>query len=133
MKNKFSKTSITEKRRFLIFGVLNFMVTNLSLQIMLLYFETYLATLISQFININIGFFIYGKKVFKVKKFTFRSGFNYLLLAIFVWIVNYSCINYLFIIGFNKNIAAIIIIPLLVIISFCGQKYFVFRKLNKLF
>lgn len=133
MKNKISKRSIAEKRRFLIYGVLNFMVTNLSLQIMLLYFETYLATLISQFINISIGFFIYGKKVFKVKKFTFISGFNYILLAIFLWIINYSFINHLFRNGINKNIAAIIIIPILVIISFCGQKYFVFRKLNKLY
>lgn len=95
---------------------------------MLIYFETYLATLISQFININIGFFLYGKRVFKVKKSSFRSGLNYLLLAIFIWIMNYSLINYLFIIGFNKNLAAVIVIPFLVLISFYGQKYFVFKN-----
>ena len=118
MKNKSLKKSKKEKRRFLSYGILNFLVTNISLQIMLLFFETYLATLISQFININIGFFIYGKKVFRVKRFTFKSGFSYLLLAIFIWIINYSSINYLFRMGYNKNLSAIILIPLLVLISF---------------
>ena len=128
MKNKISKTSINEKRRFLIYGVLNFMVTNLSLQIMLLYFETYLATLISQFININIGFLLYGNKVFKRKKFTFISVIFYILLAIFLWIINSLSIIYLFKLGINKNLSAIFLIPILVSISFYGQKYLVFRK-----
>ena len=96
---------------------------------MLIYIETYQATMFSQIINIIIGYFIYGKKVFKVKRFSKRSGFKYLFLAIFLWLINSKSITYLFELGINKNLAAIFIIPVLVTLSFIGQKYFVFQKL----
>ena len=128
MKNYNLKESLTEKRNFLTFGIINFLITNVALQITLLYFETFLATLISQFININIGFLLYGKKVFKRKKFTFISVIFYIVLAIFLWIINSLSIIYLFKLGINKNLSAIILIPILVSISFYGQKYLVFRK-----
>ena len=122
------KDSIAEKKNFLTFGIINFLITNIALQIMLIYFETYLATLISQFVNVIIGFFLYGKKVFKTKKFTLISAFFYLILAILLWIFNYQSINFLFQLGINKNLSAILLIPILVSISFFGQKYFVFKN-----
>ena len=95
---------------------------------MLLYFDTYFSTLISQIININIGFIIYGKKVFKVKKLKLKTAFNYIILAILLWLSNSILINYLFSIGINKNLAALFIVPILVVFSFYGQKYFVFKS-----
>ena len=129
MKNNNLEVSIIEKRRFLTYGIINFMITNISLQIMLLSMKTYQATLFSQLINIILGYFIYGKRVFKVKRFSKRSGFKYSFLALVLWLINLKSITYLFELGINKNLAAMFIIPSLVTMSFIGQKYFVFRKL----
>mgnify|MGYP001205926359 CR=1 FL=1 len=57
-----------EKRLFLIFGVVNFLITNLILQILLLLSPTFVATVFSQLVNVIIGFYLYGEKVFKFKK-----------------------------------------------------------------
>ena len=116
-----------EKRLFLIFGILNFLITNIVLQISLLLIPTLFATVLSQTVNILIGYFLYGKKVFKLKelnKFVFRK---YLALALILWMLNFVLIQSFFYIGVNKNITAISIIPLLVIISYLSQRNFVFK------
>ena len=116
-----------EKRLFLTFGILNFLITNLVLQISLLLIPTLFATVLSQTVNILIGYFLYGKKVFKLKelnKFVFRK---YLLLALILWMLNFFLIQSLFYVGVNKNITAICVIPLLVIISYLTQRNFVFK------
>ena len=116
-----------EKRLFLTFGILNFLITNLVLQISLFLIPTLFATVLSQTVNILIGYFLYGKKVFKLKelnKFVFRK---YLLLALILWMLNFLLIQSLFYIGVNKNITAICVIPLLVSISYLTQRNFVFK------
>ena len=115
------------KKLFLLFGILNFLITNIILQILLLLIPTFLATALSQIVNLLIGYYIYGKKVFKfnnLNKFVFKK---YLLLALSLWIFNFSLIQSFFYIGLNKNITAIFIIPLLVAISFIAQRNFVFK------
>ena len=116
-----------EKRLFLTFGILNFLITNLVLQISLFLIPTLFATVLSQTVNILIGYFLYGKKVFKLKelnKFVFRK---YLLLALILWMLNFFLIQSLFYFGVNKNITAIYVIPLLVGISYLSQRNFVFK------
>ena len=116
-----------EKRLFFTFGIFNFLITNFVLQVLLLLIPTILATVISQVVNLILGYYLYGKKVFKftiLSKFIF---FKYLFLAFILWMLNYGLIQYFFYEGFNKNLIAIFIIPLLVLISYLSQKYFVFR------
>lgn len=116
-----------EKRLFLIFGILNFLITNVVLQISLLLIPTLFSTVLSQTVNLLIGYFLYGKKVFKLKelnKFVFKK---YLILALILWMLNFVLIQSFFYVGVNKNITAIFIIPLLVIISYLTQRNFVFK------
>ena len=122
------KLKITsEKRLFLVFGIFNFFVTNIFLQISLLLIPTFLATVLSQMVNLFIGYFLYSKKVFKFKnlnKFVFKK---YFLLALTLWIFNFALIQSFFYIGVNKNLTAIFIVPLLVAISYLSQRNFVFK------
>ena len=127
MKNIPRSQTKGEKRLFLTFGILNFLITNLVLQISLFLIPTLFATVLSQTVNILIGYFLYGKKVFKLKelnKFVFRK---YLLLALILWMLNFFLIQFLFYFGVNKNITAICVIPLLVSISYLTQRNFVFK------
>ena len=116
-----------EKRLFLIFGILNFLITNVVLQILLLLIPTLFATVLSQTVNVLIGYFLYGKKVFKLKKLNEFVFTKYLFLASILWMLNFVLIQSFFYIGVNKNITAISIIPLLVIISYLSQRNFVFK------
>ena len=116
-----------QKRLFLVFGIFNFLITNIVLQISLLLIPTFLATVLSQMVNLFIGYFLYSKKVFKFKnlnKFVFKK---YFLLALTLWIFNFALIQFFFYIGVNKNLTAIFIVPLLVAISYLSQRNFVFK------
>ena len=116
-----------QKKLFLGYGILNFLITNLILQVSLLIIPTLLATVLSQFVNLIIGFYIYGKKVFKFKKlnnFVFRK---YFLLAIILCLLNFGFIELFFYYGINKNLTASVILPLLVLISYLSQKNYVFK------
>ena len=118
----------SRKRIFLILGLLNFFITNIFLQIFLLFMPIILSTAFSLIINIFIGFYLYGKLVFKIDSLNIKNFKKYLLIAFFLWILNYSFIKYMFLLGFNKNLSAIFIIPLLALISYFSQKNYVFRK-----
>tara|TARA_A100001035_G_scaffold276103_1_gene270543 strand:+ start:345 stop:728 length:384 start_codon:yes stop_codon:yes gene_type:complete len=112
---------------FLGYGILNFLITNIFLQFSLLIMPTILATVLSQFINLIIGFYLYGKKVFEYRSLNNLVFKKYLFLAIILWFLNFSFIQIFFNFGVNKNITAIFLIPPLVIISYFSQKNFVFR------
>tara|TARA_B100000282_G_scaffold44526_1_gene27724 strand:- start:840 stop:1265 length:426 start_codon:yes stop_codon:yes gene_type:complete len=116
-----------EKRLFLVFGMLNFLITNFTLQVLLLLTQTIFATIFSQLVNLIIGYYLYGKKVFKHNRLNKLVFKKYLFLSLILWLSNFVLIESLFNYGINKNLAAIFIIPLLVLISFLSQKYFVFR------
>ena len=115
------------KRLFLIFGVINFLLTNISLQILLLIIPTLFATIISQLINFLLGFYLYGKRVFKVVDLNNVFFKRYLMLAIFLWFLNFVSILFLNNFGINKNIAAFSVIPFLVLISYYFQNRYVFK------
>ena len=116
-----------EKRLFLSIGIFNFLITNFVLQVLLLLIPTILATVVSQLVNLILGYYLYGEKVFKFTRLSKFIFFKYLCLAFILWILNFGLIQYFFYEGFNKNITAIFIIPFLVIISYLSQKYFVFK------
>jgi len=116
-----------EKRLFLSFGIFNFLITTFVLQVLLLLIPTILATVIAQLVNLILGYYLYGEKVFKFRRLSKFIFFKYLFLAFILWILNFGLIQYFFYEGFNKNITAILIIPIMVLISYLSQKYFVFR------
>ena len=117
----------SQKKLFLIFGILNFLITNFILHISLLLIPIFLATFLSQIINLLLGFFLYGKKVFKLKKLNKFVFKKYSFLALILWIINFALIQFFFYFGVNKNLTAVSIIPFLVLISYMCQKNFVFR------
>ena len=116
------------RKLFLFYGIANFLITNSILQLLLLIIPIYLATILSQISNLLIGFYLYGKKVFKLNKLTYRELSKYILLASFNWILNFVSISFMYGNGINKNLAAIITIPFLVFISYFFQKKYVFVK-----
>ena len=116
-----------EKRRFLIFGIFNFFITTITLQVLLLIIPTIFATIFSQLVNLIIGYYLYGKKVFKINTLDNLVFKKYLILSLILWLLNFAIIQSFFYVGVNKNITAILIIPLLVAISYLSQRKFVFR------
>ena len=116
------------KRRFLGYGALNVLVTNLVLQGLLLVAGTGLATLLSQSVNVSLGFVLYGKKVFRVDRLQKRSAASYLLMAVLLWWVNWAGITQLGQLGIPKNISALSLIPVLAFISYFLQKRIVFAR-----
>ena len=116
-----------KKKSFLILGLINFLITNITLQFLLLILPIYVSTITSQIVNLFLGFYLYGNKVFQVKKKTLRIFIKYLSLAFVLWVLNFSSIIILFNLGINKNIAAFLVIPFLVILSYFCQSRYVFK------
>ena len=116
------------KRLFLFYGITNFLITNSVLHLLLLVIPIFLATIASQITNLIIGFYLYGKKVFKMKNLTYLEFSKYILLASFNWTLNYLSIKLMYENGINKNLAAIITIPFLVLISYSFQRKYIFIK-----
>jgi len=114
------------KRRFLGYGALNVLVTNLVLQGLLLVAGTGLATLLSQSVNVSLGFVLYGKKVFRVDRLQKRSAASYLLMAVLLWWANWAGISGLSGVGLSPNLAALLLVPVLAAMSYTLQKLVVF-------
>tara|TARA_B100000073_G_C23714439_1_gene565414 strand:- start:91 stop:468 length:378 start_codon:yes stop_codon:yes gene_type:complete len=119
---------VNQGKDFLIFGIINFLITNIILQLLLLFNSVWLSTFLSQMINFIIGYKLYGSYVFKVR-YSRIDFIKYLVFAFFIFFINAKLIiilseSYLF----SKNLASIIVIPFLVILSFMIQKYIIFRS-----
>ena len=117
-----------KKKIFLVLGLLNFLISNIVLQISLLFMPIILATTLSLIINIIFGFYLYGKFVFNSDILNIKNFRKYLLIAFILWLLNFVFIKTMFYLGFNKNLSAIFIIPLLALISYFSQKNYVFRQ-----
>ena len=124
----FKLSSRGRKRLFLFYGIINFLITNLVLHLLLLVIPIFLATIASQITNLLIGFYLYGKKVFKMQNLTYQEFRKYILLASFNWTLNYISIRFMYENGINKNLAAIFTIPFLVLISYSFQRKYIFIK-----
>ena len=114
--------------KFIYFGAFNTIFTNIILQLLLFLFPTIFATLASQIFNFSFGFYYYGKKVFGIKSFKKLFFLRYLFLNILIWNLNWILINTINSYNISKNIASLIVIPLLALLSFGFQKNFVFFK-----
>lgn len=116
------------KRRFLGYGALNVLATNLVLQGLLLVLGTGLATFLSQLLNVGLGFVLYGKRVFQVDRLQKRSALSYALMALGLWWCNWAGIRLLGGWGLSRNLAALLLIPVLAALSYTVQKLVVFRQ-----
>ena len=116
------------KRRFLGYGALNVLATNLVLQGLLLVLGTGLATFLSQLLNVGLGFVLYGKRVFRVERLQKRSALSYALMALCLWWCNWAGISLLAGWGLSRNLAALLLIPVLAALSYTVQKLVVFRQ-----
>jgi putative flippase GtrA len=114
------------KRRFLSLGALNVLLTNLILQALLLVLSTGLATLLSQLVNVALGFVLYGRWVFRVERLQKRAALRYGLLALCLWWGNWLGINGLAGLGWSRNLAALALVPGLAAVSYAVQKVLVF-------
>jgi len=114
--------------RFIFFGIFNVFLSNIILQILLLNTSSVIATFFSQLINFFIGYYLYGKKVFRLKKLRIESFIKYFLLVLFLWNINWTLIEFFHSFGFNKSIIALVIIPFLALISYISQKFIVFKQ-----
>jgi putative flippase GtrA len=124
--------SVGRKRRFLGYGALNVLLTNLFLQALLLVVPIGLATLLSQTFNVVLGFFIYGKHVFRVDRLRKRSALSYGLLALVLWWCNWVGISVSVQFGLSRNLAALFLIPILAGLSYIAQKFLVFPQSRSL-
>jgi len=122
------RPSSGRKRRFLGYGALNVLLTNLVLQGLLLVLHTGLATLLSQLLNVGLGFVLYGKRVFRVERLQKRAAMRYGLLAVVLWWANWAGITGLAGWGLQRNLAALLVIPLLAKLSYALQRIFVFPE-----
>lgn len=122
------KTNLKKNKQFLFvfYGALNTFLTNILLQITLFFFPIIISTLISQIFNLNFGYYLYGKKVFKVKYLRKKQYLKYLSSNFVIWNINWILISTLNSYNISKNLAALIVIPFLALISFMYQKYFIF-------
>ena len=125
---KLKNISKNRNYRFIIFGIFNVFISNLILQILLRYSSSVIATFFSQLINFLIGYYLYGKKVFRLKKLKIENFTKYFLLVIFLWNINWIIIEFFHSFGFNKSIIALVIIPFLALISYISQKFIVFKQ-----
>ena len=120
---------LMQAKNFLILGFLNFLITNFILQLSLIFWPVWISTLTSQISNYFLGFFLYGKFVFKRKNLNKRIAFKYLIVSILAWIINTFLINLISsLTGYAESLSALIVIPIIVIYSFLAQKYFVFLR-----
>ena len=113
--------------RFIIFGIFNVFLSNLLLQILLIYLSSFTATFYSQIVNFLLGYYLYGIKVFRLKNLGIKNFIKYLLLVICLWNLNWILIEFFYSFDISRNIAALVIVPFLALISYISQKYIVFK------
>ena len=123
----FSLFTAGEKRKFLITGILNLILTNIILQLLLLssFLSIHLCTFISQLFNGFAGYTIYGKMVFNVKVFNKIFFIKYILLMLSSWVFNNIGITSM---PFSRNISALTMVPILAGYSYLIQKYLIFKS-----
>ena len=118
-----------QKRRFLAYGLLNIAITNGLLQLLLTAnLATGLATLLSQLLNVSLGYVLYGTRVFRVERLGQRSAAGCAGLALLLWWGNWAGITGLAQAGWSRRLAALALIPVLAACSYLAQKHLVFSQ-----
>ncbi|MFM7269779.1 MAG: GtrA family protein [Cyanobium sp.] len=114
------------RRRFLLFGAFNVAITFACLQVLLTITSIGLATFCSQLVNLSLGYVLYGKAVFRVNRLARRSAAAYSLVSALIWMLNWGGIALLSGLGVNRNLAALLMVPVMPVISYTLQSRFVF-------
>ena len=121
-----------QKRRFLAFGLFNIAITNALLQLLLaINMTTALATLLSQLLNVGLGYVLYGTQVFRVERLGQRSAAAYGLLAFLLWWGNWAGITGLAQLGWPRSASALALIPVLAAFSYTAQKQLIFAQSHR--
>ena len=121
-------SNLNIKIRFLIYGVINTLITNIFLQIIILLLPLWISTFLSQIFNVILGFFIYSNLVFKLKRKPLENFVKYFLFSIFICNLNaFLILKMNYHLNINIRISAILTIPLLAILSFYFQKKIIFK------
>ena len=120
---------LKQGKNFLLYGILNFLITNIILQILLLFLDVWTSAILSQIINSLVGYQLYSRYVFKINTYKNYLFIKYILFAFITYILNAKLIiliskNFLI----SKNLSALILVPFLASFSFFSQKFFVFKK-----
>ena len=125
------KNLIYMKRKFIFFGFVNVLISNLFLQLLLLinFIPISISTLLFILFNAILGYFLYGKFVFKIsniinKTYIYKYSFTLLLS----WLLLNSIIYFASIFKISPNLSSVIMIPFLAIYSFLMQKYWIFKN-----
>lgn len=112
---------------YLVFALIAWSISNLSLHILLMFTSIFKATLISHLIYICLAYFLYSKNVFSLRRYTYLIAIKFFLLNSLLWVVNLKGISLLNYLGINKNVSAFSLIPILTVSSFLIQKFFIFK------
>ena len=109
--------------KFIFFGLLNTILSNLLLLLLLKLLPISISTFISQICH-AISAYLFGMvKIFK----KYGNPFRFALLVIFSWTFQWQIIKTLNDIGFDNFQSVMIVIPVLAIISYLIQKVFIFK------
>ena len=123
------KLFLKRSSKFIFCGFINVLLTNLILQIMLISkIETIYSTFLSQIFNFLLGYFLYSNKVFEIVNYKKLYLAKFVLLSFLLWNINWISIIYISNYNISRNIASLLIMPFLAIISYYSQKRFIFLK-----
>ena len=127
-----TETFALEKIYFLIFGMLNFLVTNTGLFFALKIIPMQMATGAAVILNFFFGYLLNRYHVFSRRPWVFKNQKKYFLrygiVAFGSWVLYISFIPILCTTAkISTSIAAIAMIPILTIYSFLMQSHFVFK------
>ena len=116
-------------KNFLIFGIINFTITNIILQISLLFLNVWISAILSQIINTLIGYQLYSRYVFRIDNYRSSFYLKYILFFLIIYFLNAKLIillSSIFLI--SNNLSALILVPFLTSFSFLFQKFLIFKK-----
>ena len=121
--------TLGRKRRFGAAGLANVALTNVFLQILLLVpaIPAALCTLASQLFNGTLGYALYSQWVFRANRLRdSKAALRYALAQVLFWVLNLSLITRGEAAGLNRNVTALLAVPVLAGISYLLQKHWVF-------
>ena len=116
-------------KNFLILGIINFTITNVILQLLLLFQNVWISAILSQIINTFIGYKLYSRYVFRIINYRYSFYLKYIVFALIIYILNAKLIimissNF----SISNNLSALLIVPFLTSFSFLIQKFLIFKK-----
>ena len=109
--------------KFIVGGLLNTIISSLLLLLLLDFTNVGLATLITDLFHSFLAYFISSRKIFYKKG---RSK-KYIIFIIVTWLLEWYLLESLISLDFSKITSIIILAPIMALISYSLQKFYVFR------